>query len=213
MKHRALNATVILGIIIIAIASAFAASKKVDTTPVTVATHTQTPEVTPTPEPTPTPSDPRFLELNNANAPLNGQDKGDAKFAILQSVSTDAKGITTIGLDEAYWLGGEEAIAAATKDYGCSKAKSTGPCDDNGKASLPNGFYIDNVTPKTLTYTLSADATIKLISLGYDKGYGLGIMTATPEELKAMLEKYPDMVAWFKADGTTITYLEEQYRP
>lgn len=156
-------------------------------------------------------------EITAQSAPFNSGQTSGGIFGFIKSVTTNPDtDNTTIIFDEARFLTGEAAEAAAKTDQGCSKPNPPSDCSIPN-AFTPNGFYIQNTSKATKNYGLALDATIKLIQLGSDPG--VGIKTASKADMHNILVEdskladYAGTPFWIKIDGDTITYIEQQYLP
>lgn len=165
-------------------------------------------ESTPEPEQLP---DTTTGPMNSLDGRIEGV-KAGAKFGFIKTVKTNSDGTTTISFDEAIMLNGEEAKLQATKDYGCTTSKPTGPCEDDGSGSIPNDFYIQNNSTATVQYVLPKNVMLRLIDFQRELRFYKGTIDNLNQVLKENEDPYPPF--WLNFDkNKQVMDVEQQYIP
>lgn len=135
-------------------------------------------------------------------------DSGERRaFGFIRQVERNGQN-ALISIDEAQWLTGDDARAAAKAAGGCAD----GPLDDC-YPSLLNGYYVQNEATSTVPYVATPDTAF----LTFKEPGGAETATTTLDAFimdasdpKARVIGGP---AWFTLSGATLTRIELQYVP
>lgn len=167
------------------------------------------PSASPTPVPTaesPAPSPSESPSKSPASSPTRSPELEDGRhFGYIQSVDVTTIPYTMV-FDLAYFLTGDEAIAAA-KEHG-----------DLEDGFLPNDYYIVNDNPRLRTLSFGPDVTIAIVNWESCCESTPGVLGpfveafrrhhAPPGNYKGSFSQY-----WLTVEGGEVVSIEEQYLP
>ncbi|HUR47994.1 MAG TPA: hypothetical protein VMY88_00490 [Acidimicrobiales bacterium] len=123
------------------------------------------------------------------------EDGGVYAAHIVEFVASDVP----MTFDVIQWLVGDDARRAYQQDTG----ETDGP---------PNDYWVRNVSDKTRSATLAADATLWMVNLAVDGD--ADVDRATSEDLSGYLEERPATdIFWLTFDRGAVTEICEQYVP
>ena len=164
------------------------------------------------------------LPMTPENAPFNASEdpavKERGRFGYIKSAVTDLEtGVITVMFDEALWLTGAQAEAAARKDLRCGTSDASDTC--TLPSVLSNPYYISNPIKKDHKLMLAEEPQIKLVTQS-DSPDSAGIKVSKIQELQMLLQKDEELRKenstyytpfWIEESNGVIKYIEQQYIP